>query len=53
MYFFDEGHTDDSCVVEYNGMNSALSVLNHYNFDSDYDSKWLTYYLDYVEFLND
>jgi len=45
----DEGNPIAS-EVEYSGMNDSLGILNiHYN----PSARWLSYYLDYVEFLND
>ena len=34
--------------VEYGGMNDSIMMLNE-----RHNTKWLDYYLDYVEFLND
>ncbi len=34
--------------VEYGAMNDSIMMLNE-----KHDTKWLYYYLDYVEFLND
>ena len=48
----DEGKTIAG-EVEYGGMNDSLMILTEYNFDKSCVHKWLGYYLDYVEFLND
>jgi len=39
--------------VEYGGMNDSLEMNSEYMLNEDHATKWLDYYLDYVEFLND
>ena len=39
--------------VEYGGMNDSLEMNSEYMLTEEHNTKWLDYYLDYVEFLND
>ena len=39
--------------VEYGGMNDSLMMNVDYMLTKEHNTKWLKYYLDYVEFLNE
>ena len=39
--------------VEYGGMNDSLMMNVDYMLNEEHNTKWLEYYLDYVEFLNE
>ena len=51
MMNHDEGNLI-ATEVEYSGMNDSLMILTEYDFDKSCINRWLSYYLDYVEFLN-